>query len=1204
MIGQLLDGRYQIQALIGRGGMGTVYRADDLTETKPVAIKTLHVGIAPENATSRFYREFRVLTRIQHPHIVQAYSYGIAQEAPYLVLEYLQGHTLSDETSRGPLSRHLLLHIAMQLADALAYLHAQSIIHRDLKPGNIMLLPTDNEFPVVKLMDFGLVSLQQDSLQLTQEGSAIGTVAYMPPEQAQGFPVDFRADLYAFGAILYEMATGRPPFVHENPATVLLQHITTQPLSPRHFNPNLDEPVAQLILQLLSKEPSRRPASTKLLAGQLAQLATDSTSLVPLPPPTPIDMIGAIPLIGREKELGEMIQYWQAAQQGQGQIVLLAGVAGAGKARFLEEVQMQARIGRQFFVNGRSREHGTIPYQPLIDILDTLAQQLPEAFIQNLPSGFRVLLPSYAQSLGTAPVAGEDRLRLFTACWEILQEITRHGPLLVAVEDIQWADAATIELLTYLTGRLAQSKLMLVLAYRPEEVKAGSPLDIHLRELSRRQGAHSLKLELLNQSQVAQFLRIAMGWEQVPAWLVESFYQATGGNPLFIEETLKVLAAEGEMAQWTTMQKKSTTTTILGKAVLQLPQSVLAIAERRLQALSDDERTVLTTAAVLGPEFSFELLQAVSKQDEETLVDVVDHLLVERLIVELPMRDGEDRYAFSQEALRQALLSSISQRRRRLLHQSTGEAMGQLYDTDQPRHWPALAYHYAEGGNDKTAVKYFILTADSEAQVYAYAESIAHYSAALEIGKSGEITDLQLIHIYSQRGRMLELNLRYPEALQNYEEMDRLAQLRNYPKMHLSALLASAVIRMMPTPVRNNAIAMEVAQEALRLATELQDREAEARAYWVLMMGCNRSDNHAQALLYGEASIALSRELNLREQLAFTLNDIDDNYMVLGQPLKAQASLLEAERLWRELDNLPMLSDSLGSLAANYYTMGDLAEARRRTDEAITMSRKINNFWGLGYNSWLRSYVSLEEGDFTQTIALMDEIWQLGVQAGFVPARILIPAITSTAFSQLGHHEEAIRYAKMLPEGMQEEKGFFSPAIITLVWVYLMAEQFAEAQEWFALYEANDERISRPRSGLIGLTIYAGEAEMGLFKGHFDKVLADSEGFIAGQEQVMGRTHLIEAYYLKGRALAGLGRWAEAQACWQEADTLSGAIGSRRLRWRLWRALALAAEALGQVEATAVALAHAETHFLDLANRIENPEWRTLFLKQKDTFHL
>ena len=172
MIGQIIDSRYQVESTSGRGGMGTVYRAMDQVENRPVAIKILHayLDMPGDTALKRFQREFRVLAQLDHPRIVRAYDHGVYQQAPYLVLEFLEGQSLSQALTHGPLDRTHLLSLTSQICEALIYLHNRSIVHRDLKPGNLMLRDSDNG-PQIKLMDFGLVRTANLSVQLTQEGT-------------------------------------------------------------------------------------------------------------------------------------------------------------------------------------------------------------------------------------------------------------------------------------------------------------------------------------------------------------------------------------------------------------------------------------------------------------------------------------------------------------------------------------------------------------------------------------------------------------------------------------------------------------------------------------------------------------------------------------------------------------------------------------------------------------------------------------------------------------------------------------------------------------------------------------------------------------------------------------------------------------------------------------------------------------------------
>ena len=1168
MIGQIIDGRYHIETLVGHGGMGTVYKAIDLTENKNVAIKVLNVNMTQGVAVSRLHREFRVLTRLDHPRIVKAYAYGFHQERPYLVLEYLFGHTLSTELGTNFLHRTRLLHIARQIADALIYLHAQSLIHRDLKPGNIMLLPPGDS-PQVKIMDFGLVRINQQSIQqLTQEGSTLGTVAYMAPEQAQGFAVDFRADLYAFGAILYQMATSRPPFVHENPATVLLQHITTLPPPPRRFNPEIDEALSSFILDLLAKDPLQRPASTPIVANRIKQLIKGDVAPVLHTPLNKANMVTHIPLIGRETPFQQLVTHWQEVQNGEGQVILLSGVAGVGKGRFLTEARLQARVGDRCFFQGRSREHGSLPYQPIVDILTDLLHHCAPEEKANIPPELQPLLPGLHNNTTPSPTedAGEARLRLFSACWEFIQQLTPANGMLISIEEIQWADVATLELIGFLAARVHQTSILLVLSYRPEEVEKDSAFAKLLRDLERTPHIHKMKLDLLNREQVGHYLRLALGWERVPDWLIDSFYQATGGNPLFIEETLKVLSAEGQVTEWNNIT--TSRVTIMGQTsmVLQLPQSVLDLAERRLQSLTADERSILTTAAVLGPEFAFELLQVVSEKDEERLIDVVDTLLAAHLIEELPLQNGEDRYAFSQEALRQALLSNISHRRRRLLHKRTGQAMSTIYDTSEPQFWPALAYHFAEAGQTEKALKFFILAGDDAAEVYAYHEAIAHYTAALALAKeTGSI--FQLLHIYTQRGHCLEMARLYEDAILNYQEMKETANASNDQLLKLASLLAQAAVYVRPIIVGNISQAQTLSQQALDIARQLDNQDGKARALWTLLNVSVVLGDLAQATAYGEEALTIAQKYHLHEQKALILTNIHPIYMANGQPQKAKDALMEAEKLLRELNDLPRLGEHLGFSAYHYYLTGDYHKALQSAEEAYKVGESVDDLWSQGFGLWAKGYTCLELGQPGEAIETMEMSLRLDTKQTFLPAQVLMRSNLGWAYGVIGAIEQALALAEEAYCTAEEIR----PELIPDAQVVLAQMKIRQGDQQTAAELLQKARIvfdqKKERTWLDGFYIHIVEAELALAQNAYEQAIEVIDRFIVPLRRSQVHTYLAEALCLKGEALLAQGDLTQAQDAFLEAYNLTERIGSRRISWLILSGLAHISQQQGDIKA-------------------------------------
>ena len=222
MDGQLISGRYRLQAVLGRGGMATVWRGVDERLGRRVAVKLLDGADTADPAMlQRFDREARTAGGLTHPNIVAVYDVGSDNGAPYLVMELIDGTTLATLLVRGPLPIDQAVDVARQICDALAVAHAQGVVHRDIKPANILITTTGT----VKVCDFGIARLtHQQQTDLTAPHTAIGTSAYMAPEQASGGAVDGRTDLYALGCVLYAMLTGQPPFTGDNPLTVMWQH--------------------------------------------------------------------------------------------------------------------------------------------------------------------------------------------------------------------------------------------------------------------------------------------------------------------------------------------------------------------------------------------------------------------------------------------------------------------------------------------------------------------------------------------------------------------------------------------------------------------------------------------------------------------------------------------------------------------------------------------------------------------------------------------------------------------------------------------------------------------------------------------------------------------------------------------------------------------------------------------------------------------
>jgi class 3 adenylate cyclase len=743
---------------------------------------------------TRIRREAQAMGRLgDHPHIVTAFDIGDEAGQPYIVSQYMAGGDLAAHAAAAPNHRLPIddvLRIGREICMALEHAHERGVIHRDLKPGNLWLAAD----ATVLLGDFGL-AMATDRSRVTQEGMMLGTVAYMPPEQALARPLDARSDLYALGAVLYELVTGRPPFLGDDVVGVISQHINTAPVAPSWFNAEVPRGVEALILKLLAKDPGQRPESATRVREEIERIqassAERSVAAVPATPQaTATEGVNWDLFFGRQAEMDQLKGALDQALSGRGSLAMVVGEPGIGKTRLVEEFGVYSTLRGAQVLTGRCYEgEAAVPYLPFVEAFRKYArgrgdEELRAALgdgapeVATLISEVRQRFPDLPEA---PPVESEaERLRLFASVAGFLENASNAQPLVLFLDDIHWGDKPSLLLMQYLARRVTSSRVLILAAYRDVELDRTHALAEVLATLRRERSYERVLLRGLSERDILKWLTVANPdtAEEPGAGLLAfaaALYQETEGNPFFIREVLQHLIEEGKLyredGRWTS---NATSVSDLG-----IPEGVREVVGRRLSRLSDGCNRMLTLASTLTSGFSWEALQAVSDEDEATLLELLEEALRAQVIRERK-EERSGSYDFTHALIRQTLYGELSTPRRVILHRRIGEALERLYGSHPEAHLDELAHHFyqaAPGGDVEKALGYAMRAGERAVALLAYEEAMGHFERALQVLEMREPADesrrFELLHALGHACLRADLN---EKAIASMEEAARIAE--------------------------------------------------------------------------------------------------------------------------------------------------------------------------------------------------------------------------------------------------------------------------------------------------------------------------------------------------------------------------------------------------------------------------------------------
>jgi tetratricopeptide (TPR) repeat protein len=566
-------------------------------------------------------------------------------------------------------------------------------------------------------------------------------------------------------------------------------------------------------------------------------------------------------------------------------------------------------------------------------------------------------------------------------------------------------------------------------------------------------------------------------------------------------------------------------------------------------------------------------------------------------LIRQALTSPDSEYFFRHSLVQEAAYGSLLKQNRRALHQAIGEALEDDASSVQNGMAAVLAHHFDEAEDVQRALKYYVLAGDDAARKFATAESLAHYTRALGIARHVEANSETLTHVYTARGRALELRGQYDDALANDLEMEALARARGDQSMELAALVARATIHAAPTARFDAAEAQALSEQAIGLAHALGDRTAEAKILWNLVLLNRFINRYDLAVVYGEQSAALARELGLREQLAFTLNDMYLGYTAAGQQARSRAVLAEAHALWRELGNLPMLADSLTNMAEVGWTMGQYREALAHATEAFRISQSIGNSWGQSYSCGIMGMVYIELGELDTAVELIERAQRFGREAGFVLMDVMGPTGLAVCMAILGAPERGLTFAQSAVNSAERHiPAYRAYPLAVAAWLYTLLGRQTDAMS--AITDAQKDQ----NSGDPALNTYVSSAacDFAVLLGQGEQALKNSDAHLAAIEEFGVRMSAPHAWHQRGRALKLLGRTAEAYYAFTTAHRAAKATGWMRDFWAIAADLAELAIERGDEGAAYAYRLEAREAVMFIAGHAPTEELRASFLALPD----
>ncbi|MCP4536395.1 MAG: tetratricopeptide repeat protein [Chloroflexi bacterium] len=976
-VGELIENRYRVLDVIGKGGMGILYRVSDEAQGGEImALKMVRLEIAGDDREyiEYFQHEFQLLTQLYHPNLVSVYDYGITTEGRlYFTMEWVEGQDLDLHKRR--LTPGDSVSIIVQICRALTYLHSRGVLHGDLKPANVLLM--DDAGGVsrrVKLVDFGIAL----EINLSEGRGPYHSPGFSAPETRESRPIDNRTDLYSLGALWYALLVGEPP-------TFMFGADRLIPLALHEALENQKQVLVALgnvIARLLATSPDERYANANEVIKAVNGITGSAYDLETR------ETVSSYALrtrfVNREAEMEVLRATWEQAKSGEGKLLLVNGQSGVGKTRLVEELKVLAEMEGARVVWGQCVESGSSAHHPWREVLRVLMRYVEsttesELEIERVGPVVAVVLPELWERDYMADLVPPAELdphaaqqRLHKAMVQVLRAAARIRPTMVVIEDAQWADEATLAMLSILAHTVGEMEGIVCVTYRSDEI---SPEHLLVKLM----GDYVLRIPMQTLlPQITTDLACSMlGLEELPSLLTERVQQTTGGNAFFVQELIRSLAVEGQVLQRTVEGWQ------VDQAALRdahLPESIRQVVGQRLDQLSKESRQVLQWAAVVGMVFWEGCAAEAGQVTREWVQTALQEIVEQELVAERNEMTfaGEAEYLFNNSTVWEAAYANVLQEERQEVHSRAAGWLMAHSDEEASEHLGLIADHLERAGQVEDALVYLQRAGDQAAAQFAHAEAAHYLSRALDLMPKDALTDrydLLLLreNVYDVQGTREAQNRDLTTLGQLAVALDE-AQPQTAVSRQVEVALRQSnygeAVSDFPT-------AAEMARRAIDLAREVEDvsREAEGHCLWGGALW--RLGEYEEARHHLELSLPLARVAGRHEIEANSLQSLGIVSTIQGDHVQAGAYMSQGLQIYHDLGVRHKEAGALNNLAIVANSLNDYVAAHSRWQQGLSVSREIGDRYSESLLLGNLGVLSLDLGEYSQAIDYGEQALQI-----------------------------------------------------------------------------------------------------------------------------------------------------------------------------------------------------------------------------------